>query len=200
MTPAIRITQPTLVGRPFHRDGWVYEEKVDGWRMLAYKDGAAVKLVSRQGRDHTRRFPAIVAAVRAMAAPTLVLDGEVAVFDRTLISRFEWLRHSAPPELATPPIFMAFDCLCARGKDIRDRPLYVRRNVVEDVLDGQDLVLPVRRLAEDGLAAWQDVLARGYEGLVAKDPQLPYRAGRTLSWLKVKQRDYRVKERGWDAP
>jgi hypothetical protein len=43
---------PTLVSRPFHREGWIYEEKVDGWRMLAYKDGAAVKLVSRQGVDH----------------------------------------------------------------------------------------------------------------------------------------------------
>jgi bifunctional non-homologous end joining protein LigD len=123
-------------------------EKVDGWRMLAYKDGGAVKLVSRQGRDHTRRFPAIVAAIRAMAAPTLVLDGEVAVFDRALISRFEWLRHSAPPDLATPPIFMAFDCLYHRGQDLRPRPLATRRNVLEDVLDGQDLVLPARRLSD----------------------------------------------------
>ena len=135
--PAIRITQPTLVSRPFHREGWVYEEKVDGWRMLAYKDGAAVKLVSRQGRDHTRRFAAIAAAIQAMPAPTLVLDGEVAVFDRALISRFEWLRHSVPPDMATPPIFMAFDCLYHRGQDLRPRPLATRRNVLEDVLDGQ---------------------------------------------------------------
>jgi len=54
---------PTLVREPFHRDGWVYEEKVDGWRMLAYKDGSRVRLVSRNGRDHTRRFAGIAAAV-----------------------------------------------------------------------------------------------------------------------------------------
>ena len=59
--------------------------------------------------------------------------------------------------------------------------------MLEDVLDGQDLVLPVRRLADDGLKAWQQVLERGYEGLVAKDPQSPYGGGRTLAWLKVKQ-------------
>jgi bifunctional non-homologous end joining protein LigD len=166
--------------------------------MLVHKDGAAVKLLSRTGIDHTRRFPAIVAAFRAMAAPTLILDGEVAVFDRALISRFEWLRHSAPPGLATPPIFMAFDCLYVRGQDLRARPLYVRRNVVEDVLDGQDLVLPVRRLADDGLKAWKEVVERGYEGLVAKDPALPYVGGRTLKWLKVKQPHYREGERGWE--
>ncbi len=60
------------------------------------------------------------------------------------------------------------------------------------------LILPVRRLADDGLKAWQEVLERGYEGYVAKDPGSPYVAGRSLRWLKVKQREYRVKERGWD--
>jgi bifunctional non-homologous end joining protein LigD len=115
-----------------------------------------------------------------------------------LISRFEWLRHRTPAEIATPPLFMAFDCLYYRGKDLRDRPLYVRRNVIEDTLDGQDLVLPVRRLADDGLKAWQQAIERGYEGLVAKDPASPYVGGRTLKWLKVKQREYRVEERGWD--
>jgi ATP-dependent DNA ligase len=47
--------QPTLV-QPFHRPGWVYEEKVDGWRMLASKERGRVRLVSRQGVDHTARF------------------------------------------------------------------------------------------------------------------------------------------------
>jgi bifunctional non-homologous end joining protein LigD len=189
--------QPTLIAKPFHREGLVFEEKVDGYRMVAYKDGAAVKLVSRQGIDHTSRYPDIVAALRALEIPTLILDGEVAVYDRHLVSRFEWLRHSSPPELATPPLFMVFDCPYVR-KDLRSQPLCVRRNVIEDVLDGQYLVLPVRRLANDGLAAWAEVFARGYEGLVAKDSSSPYVGGRTLKWLKVKQPHYREGERGWE--
>ena len=48
--------QPTLVREPFHRDDFAYEEKYDGWRMLAIKDGERVRLVSRNGRDHTERF------------------------------------------------------------------------------------------------------------------------------------------------
>jgi ATP-dependent DNA ligase len=59
---------PTQVREPFHRDGWVYEEKVDGWRILAYKDGHRVHLVSRNGRDHTRRFGDIAAAVCKLSA------------------------------------------------------------------------------------------------------------------------------------
>ncbi len=189
---------PTLVPRPVHHDGWVYEEKVDGWRMLAYKEGnrREVKLVSRTGRDHTARFPGIVAALRALDG-NLMLDGEVAIYDRQLVSRFEWLRHHAPPELATPPLFMVFDAPYVRNKDLRRQPLSVRRNVLEDVLDGQDVVLPVRQLIDDGLEAWKQVLSHGWEGLVAKDPASPYVGGRTLKWLKVKQPKYHEGERGW---
>ncbi len=61
-------------------------------------------------------------------------------------------------------------------------------------------MLPGRRLANDGLKAWQQVLERGYEGLVAKDPASPYVGGRTLKWLKVKQPKYREKERGFFKP
>jgi bifunctional non-homologous end joining protein LigD len=69
----------TQVARPFHHPGWVYEEKVDGWRVLAYKDAAGVRLVSRKARDLSRRFPEIVAAVAELEVPTLLLDGEIAV-------------------------------------------------------------------------------------------------------------------------
>jgi len=54
----------TQVARAFHRPGWVYEEKVDGWRVLTYKDAAGVRLVSRNARDLTRRFPGLAAAAR----------------------------------------------------------------------------------------------------------------------------------------
>jgi len=59
---------------------------------------------------------------------------------------------------------MVFDCLYARGKDLCSQPLYVRRNVIEDMLDGQNLVLPVRRLSDDGLKAWREAVAAGFEG------------------------------------
>ncbi len=71
----LRPLQPTLV-RPFHRDGWVYEVKIDGWRIIAYKSGRQVRLVSRNGVDHTARFRDLAAAVAALPDATLILDGE----------------------------------------------------------------------------------------------------------------------------
>ena len=53
----------TQVRPPFHRDGWLYEEKVDGWRMIAYKDGSGVRLLSRNAVDHTARFRELAGVV-----------------------------------------------------------------------------------------------------------------------------------------
>jgi bifunctional non-homologous end joining protein LigD len=196
--PAVDLMHATQLPKPFHRAGWVYEEKYDGWRVVAYKDADRVRLVSRNGRDLTHRFPELVAAVGALPARTLILDGEICRFDDRLVSRFEWLHGRPNDETATPPMLMVFDCLYARRKDLRGRPLDVRRHVLESEVDGHRLILPARRLADDGLTAWAEVLARGYEGLVAKDPASPYVGGRTVKWLKVKQPHYREGERGWE--
>jgi bifunctional non-homologous end joining protein LigD len=188
---------PTLVRAPFHRPGWIYEEKVDGYRMLAYKDGARVRLVSRNSVDHTRRFGGIALAMSKLSARTAVLDGEVAIFDEQLRSRFDWLRDPDPKAVSSPPVFMAFDLLFRNGRDVSARPLRDRRATPEDVVAGSDLVFPVRRLASDGLEAWAQVVERGYEGLVAKDEASPYVAGPTRRWLKVKQRGWTVEEDRW---
>jgi bifunctional non-homologous end joining protein LigD len=177
---------PTQVRQPFHRDGWIYEEKIDGWRMLAYKDGRTVRLESRNGVDHTRRFPDLAAAVAALPGRTLVLDGEVAIIDRQLQSRFDWLRDPDPEEVATPPLLMVFDLLYQAGRDRTKRPLRERRARLEELVAGRDRIFPVRRLTSHGLVAWAEVLKAGFEGHVAKDEASAYVGGRTRAWLKVK--------------
>jgi bifunctional non-homologous end joining protein LigD len=188
---------PTLARLPFHRDGWVYEEKIDGWRMLAYKDGASVRLISRNAVDWTSRFRELVAAIAKLRPHVLVLDGEIAVFDKKFVSRFELLCDPDPAVLCTPPMFIVFDVLPIGRQDVRRRPLERRRPLLEEAIAGADVVLPVRRLDANGARAWKTVERRGLEGFVAKDPTAPYVSGRTARWMKVKQRDYRVEERGF---
>jgi bifunctional non-homologous end joining protein LigD len=102
-----------LTRAPFHRDGWVYEEKVDGWRIVAYivayKDGSSMRLISRNGVDHTARFRELARAIAKMRQDVLVLDGEIAVFDEQLVSRFHLLGDPDPAILCTPSMFIAFD-------------------------------------------------------------------------------------------
>jgi ATP-dependent DNA ligase len=68
---------------------------------------------------------------------------------------------------------------------------------LERVVAGSELVLPVRRLARDGLEAWKQVIARGFQGYVAKDEASAYMGGPTRRWLKVKQKDWTVAEDRW---
>jgi len=188
----------TQVPRPFHTKGCVYEENVDGYRMLAYKDEDAVTIISRQGKDFTQRFPDLTKALALLPARSFILDGEVAVYDRAHISHFEWLRTRPKDGRATLPIYMVFDVLELDGKDWRPEPLWKRRRVLEELIAKERMILPVRRLSSNGLKAWAQAVHKGYEGIVAKDPESPYLGGRTLKWLKVKQVKYREGERGWE--
>src|SRR5262249_824051 len=112
-----------VLAKPFHRDGYVYEEKYDGWRMVAYKDGRRVRLLSRRGVDHTARFPEIAKAIAHLPARTLILDGEVCVFDEGLVSHMHLLMEPPEDTLVTPPVFMALDCLYKRGGTTSGRGL-----------------------------------------------------------------------------
>ncbi len=126
-----------------------------------------------------------------------MLDGEVAIFDERLRSRFDWLREPDADAVATPPMFMAFDLLRQDGRELSGRPLRDRRARLETAVAGSDFVLPVRRLAKNGFEAWSEVVARDYEGYVAKDEASLYEAGPTRRWLKVKQKGWTDAEDGW---
>ena len=171
----------TLVSRPFHKDGWIYEEKYDGIRILAYKEGSRVKLVSRNEKDRTASFPRIAAAVGSLPYDTLLLDGEVVIFDPKRVSRFQLLQLGKGD-----PVYVLFDCLYCDGKDLRKMPLSERRRAMEETVGSGKVLLPSRKLAKNGLAAYRLARRRGFEGLVAKDLSSPYVEKRSMYWLKVK--------------
>jgi ATP-dependent DNA ligase len=75
-----------------------------------------------------------------------------------------------------------------------------RRRVLERLVWHHSMIFPARRLSDDGLKAWQEAMARGYEGIVAKDPESRHVPGRTLKCLKIKQPKYREIERGFYKP
>jgi bifunctional non-homologous end joining protein LigD len=186
----VRPMLATLVKEPFHRAGWVYEEKYDGFRILAYKEGGKVTLLSRNAKDRTAHFDAVAQAIAALPHATLLLDGEVVAFDRGGVSRFQLLQN-----LAGTPHYAVFDCLYLDGRDLRRDPLAVRRAALEKLLgkpSGKRPVLFVSaRLAGDGLKAYGIAKRKGFEGVLAKEESSPYFEGRSTSWLKfkVKQED-----------
>lgn len=177
----VRPMLATLVPNPFHNPGWVYEEKYDGYRLLAYKEGSKVTLLSRNDHNRTERFSGIAAALAKSAAKTLALDGEAVAFDKRGLSRFQLLQQNT-----AAATFAVFDCLYQNGRDLRREPLATRRQMMEAAIRGIDGVQASRRLASDGLAAFRQAQKRGFEGIVGKDASSIYVEGRSRAWLKVK--------------
>jgi bifunctional non-homologous end joining protein LigD len=173
----------TLVAEPFSRRNWVFEEKYDGVRMLAYKESGKVALISRNGMDRTNRYSALAAEIRGLQADTLLLDGEIVVFDSHKVSRFQLLQQNKGK-----PHYAIFDCLYKDGKDLRREPLTVRREQFEQVINARTAVAvrAAARLAKDGIEAFEIAIHRGLEGVIAKDSSAPYAEGRSRAWLKVK--------------
>lgn len=190
----------TLVKEPFSKPGWVFEEKYDGYRILAYKEGQSVTLLSRNAKDRTDHFASIPRAVSALGHETLLLDGEVVAFDRKGVSRFQLLQN-----MTEDLHYAVFDCLYVDGRDLRAEPLRVRRAELEKVLGKpagkQPTLFSSARLAEDGLKAYAIAKRKAYEGVLAKEESSAYVAGRSSKWLKfkVKQEDEFVIT-GYTAP
>lgn len=172
----------TLVPKPFHLPGWVYEEKYDGIRILAYKQGKRVRMLTRNDLDRTARFPAIADVISRLPNETLILDGETVAFDPHGVSRFQLLQRG---DLSLR--YALFDCLFRDGVDLRSKPLDVRRQELEEVLrKPSELLFVSHRLAPNGLDAYRIAKRKGLEGIVAKDNDSPYEERRSRKWLKVK--------------
>jgi len=167
---------------------WVFEEKYDGIRALAYRDGARVKLLSRTLQDLTEGFTAVGDAVRALPDRDLVLDGELVVFDRARVSRFQLLqRRGVDPR--TRIHYAVFDCLRSNGRDLLRRPLAERRDRLMALVPKAGPLMPSRRLPSDGAKALATARDRGWEGVIAKVAASVYEPGaRSRSWLKIKVR------------
>lgn len=173
----------TLVDKAFHLSGWIYEEKYDGIRILAYKEGAHISLITRNDIVRTERYPEVAAAVSKLKPRTLLMDGEVVVFDKHNVSHFQLLQQGKGPVK-----YAVFDCLYLNRKDLRSAPLRERRENLTELLrgGGTGTIVLSQELAANGRKAFEVAKRRKLEGLVAKNLESKYVEKRSREWLKVK--------------
>jgi ATP-dependent DNA ligase len=180
--------------------GWQYEPKWDGFRCLAFRDGAKVELQSKAGQPLGRYFPDIVAAVRAVKARRFVLDGEIVIPAGGALA-FEALLQRIHPAASrvqklaaeTPGWFVAFDLLGEGTRSLVRRPLAERRERLEQFArknfprDGAVRLSP----ATTDLATakkWFGRVGASLDGLMAKRRDAPYAAGGRDAMVKIKAR------------
>ena len=179
----------------FNRADWMWEPKLDGYRVLAFIGEDGVTLRSRKGLDLSATFPRLAAELGKQGARGMILDGEIVAFDATGKPSFAALqdraqlkteREIAAADQSAPVVLVCFDLLHFAGIDLRGAPYRDRRRYLAQCLLPSPLVQLVHA-ADDGIALQTAALASGFEGVVGKRKESKYESGkRSTSWLKVK--------------
>jgi bifunctional non-homologous end joining protein LigD len=179
--------QPTLVRTPPDGPEWVHEITHDGYRVVAVRQGDAVRLRSRAGKDWSTDFPRIREAILGLPAAECVIDGDAIAPGADGRPDFDWLRSRAGRKRA---IFYAFDLLGLDGEDLRWRLLLERKARLQRLLSGADERLRyVEHMEGDGPTIFAHACALGLQGVVSKRRDSTY--GARLAWLKIKNPGYR---------
>jgi len=185
--PGLVIIEPCLPSpakAPPSGPGWLHEIKHDGFRILARRDAAGVRLITRAGNDFSSRFPFITMALGKLSVRSCLIDGEAIVCDKNGLAVFDLIRrHGA---LASA-VHCAFDLLELDGRDLRREPIEKRKALLAELLNGQQMSIVLNEhFEEDGAAVYRAACQLGCEGIVSKRLGSPYRSGRSPHWLKVK--------------
>jgi len=182
----------TLTTDRFSDPAWIYERKFDGERCLAFRDGEQLRLMTRNQQQVTGTYPEIAEALRTQAATDFIVDGEVVAFDgdETSFSRLQQrlgVRAPSPALLARVPVYIyLFDVLWADGRDVRSESLLERKAVLGGLLSFGGSLRYAEHRDTDGEAYYREACQLGWEGLIAKRADSPYRPGRNRDWLKFK--------------
>ena len=175
---------PSPAERPPAGPNWLHEIKHDGFRILARRDGAGVRLITRNGHDFTHRFPLAAAAVLALPGRSFLIDGEAIVTDDGGLAVFELIRRARNGGAA---VLCAFDLIEFEGKDLRRAPIEHRKQKLSRLVRGPRPGIVLNEHYDgDGDVVFEHACKLGCEGIVSKRLGSPYRSGRSLHWLKIK--------------
>jgi bifunctional non-homologous end joining protein LigD len=158
----------TLTRERFTGPEWVFERKLDGIRLLAFKSGDDVRLLTRNQLVRNTSYSSYVEALAALALQDVILDGEATGMweERDVASGYH-----------------VFDILWLNGEDVSSLSLDARRTLLCELQLKPPLYL-VQRLDEP--APWERACQEGWEGVIAKRRDSPYEHRRSRNWLKMK--------------
>jgi bifunctional non-homologous end joining protein LigD len=174
----------TPTDAPFDDAGWVFEDKYDGFRMVAKIERGSVTLYSRNGKIISYSYIEVAKALEGVKGDA-VIDGELVALDTNGISHFQLLqnalRHGAKLQ------YCAFDLMFHANEDLRSRPLLERKKRLRAILPRHKLIAFSRHRKTFGTKYFQEAERQGLEGIMAKRAESVYVSGsRTAEWLKIK--------------
>ncbi|KTD10622.1 DNA ligase D [Legionella gratiana] len=177
----------TLVDKPPKGSQWAHEIKLDGYRILAFKNGSEVLLKSRNNKDWTHELQPIAEAVNQLPFEQIVLDGEVVVLDANGRSDFQLLQNSIQNKEQAHFIYFLFDVLYFEGYDLRGLPLIERKSILKNILTANIPHLHYSdHIIKEGKELYEYSCNYDLEGIISKRVDGTYLSKRSKDWLKIK--------------
>jgi bifunctional non-homologous end joining protein LigD len=178
-----KLMKAVLERKSFSDPDWIFERKLDGIRCLAVRAGAETRMVSRNDLDLGRRYPEVRDALAAQSNDRFAVDGEVVAFDGAQTSFARLAQRGQHP---VPIFFYVFDLLWIDGFDIRALGLRTRKRLLRGALTFKDPLRLTAHRNTEGEAMFTHACREGWEGVIAKRADSPYRESRSRDWLKFK--------------
>lgn len=182
----------TLVNRVPEGEGWLYELKFDGYRIIAHvENDRDPRLITRNNNDWTARFQVVADALAELPVTYAIFDGEVVSLDTNGVSNFQQLQNSIKTDDTRSLVYYIFDVPYLDGFDLTATPLIERKKTLARLLHAANP-------ANDGVICYSDhteghgedvfqrACRRGMEGIIAKRADGPYQQVRSNAWLKIK--------------
>jgi len=182
----IKPCQPMPCSRPPSGGDWLHEIKHDGFRLIARRDGARVRLLTRNGNDWTECYPLVAEAVAALKIKSCIIDGEITVCRPDGVTSFELLRSGR--KIKPEAVLHLFDLIELDGDDLRREPIEIRKQRLLRTLRHHRAAVQFNEHLqdEDGEEVFYHACLMGLEGIVSKRKGSPYRSGPSRHWLKSK--------------
>jgi bifunctional non-homologous end joining protein LigD len=174
----------TLTDKPFNDDEWVFEDKYDGFRMVANIEGGKVTLYSRNGKIISDNYIEVAKALEGVKGDA-VIDGELVALDQNGVSHFQLLQNALRHKARL--LYCAFDLMFQDGDDLRGFTLLERKRCLKSILPRHKLIEFSRHRKKRGTEFFEEAERKGLEGIMAKRADSKYLSGaRTDNWLKIK--------------
>jgi bifunctional non-homologous end joining protein LigD len=174
----------TLTDSPFDSPGWLFEDKYDGFRMIAEIRDGKVALYSRNGKIISQSYIEVAKALEGLKADA-VIDGELVAIGKDGVSRFQLLQNALRNEAKLQ--YCVFDLIFQNGVDLRKLPLLERKNRLKAILPRDKLIGFSPHRETKGTKFFSEAERKGLEGIMAKRADSAYTSGsRSADWLKIK--------------
>ena len=176
----------------FSDPGWIFERKLDGERALGRRQGRSTRLVSRNDNDLGNSYPELVDALAGQDCSDFLIDGEIVAFEGS-VSSFSRLQQrmkiTDPGEARASPVavyYYVFDLLYLDGRRLERVPLRARKKLLKRAIAFDGRLRYTQHRNGEGEAYFEQACNKGWEGVIAKRADAPYRHTRSRDWLKFK--------------